>query len=145
MWQIKEFHYLRINYKSMVTWQNNTDYLRCNESFHHHERYDHVLVANEGGSFFARLLSLFQYQTDTQSHSLALVRVYGRPPGSIRRKDRELGLHRVRVKNTQYAIIDVESIVRGALLVEDADNQGDYFVVDTIDGDMFLRMGTLPP
>lgn len=130
----------------MVNWRDNTNLLRCNESFHHQPRYDHVLVAAEDGtSFFAQLLSLFQFQTNTQSHSLALVQVYTRPPGSIRRKDRELGLYRLRLKSNPYAIIDVGSVVRGALLVEDAAIQGDYFVVDTVDGDMFLRMATLSP
>ena len=119
------------------------DYLRCNESFHHQQRYDHVLVATESGSFFAQLLSLFQIQTDTRSHSLALVQVYGKTSGSTRRKDKDLSLHRVRVKPNPYAIITLGSIVRGALLVKDADIHSDYFVVDTVDGDMFLRIATL--
>jgi hypothetical protein len=49
------------------------------------------------------------------------------------------------VKSSPYAIIAIDSIVHGALLVEDADVQGDYFVVDTVDGDMFLCMATLFP
>ena len=142
--QIREFHYLRVTYRSMVNWQDDTNLLRCNESFHHQPRYDHVLVASEdGGLFFAQLLCLFQFYTDTQSYNLALIQTYGQPSGSIRRKDRDLGLHRLWLKNNPYAIITVESIVRGVLLVEDATIQGDYFVVDTIDGDMFLRMTTL--
>jgi hypothetical protein len=128
---------LRVSYKSTVSWQDDVDLLRCNESFHHQPRYDHVLVATDGKPFFAQLVSLFQVQTDTQSHSLALVQAYNRPPGSTRRKDRELGLYRVRVMISPYAIIPLKSIIRGALLVEDADTQGDSFVVDTVDGDMF--------
>lgn len=127
----------------MVNWQDSTDLLRCNESFHRQPRYDHVLVVTEGRPFFAQLLSLFEIQTNTRSHALALVRVYGRPPGSIRRKDKDLGLYHVRVKSSPYVIIPLESIVHGVLLVEDADIQGDYFVVDTVDGDIFLRMPTL--
>jgi hypothetical protein len=135
---------LRVDYKSIVNWQDNTDLLRCNESFHHQPRYDHVLVAVEDAFFFAQLISLFQLQTDTKLHSLALVQVYSRPPGSTRRKDKELGLYRVRVKSSPYAIIAIGSIVRGALLVQDMDILGDYFVVDTVDGDMFLRMASVP-
>ena len=127
----------------MVNWQNTEDLLRCNESFFHQPRYDHILFMDRGGFFFAKLLSLFQFQAGTQSHSLALVQVYSRPPGNIRRKDRELGLYRVQVRSNRYAIIALDSIGRGALLVEDANIQGDYFVVDTVDGDMFLRMPTL--
>ncbi|KAF9780021.1 hypothetical protein BJ322DRAFT_1165130 [Thelephora terrestris] len=141
--QVQEFHYLRVTYKSMVNWQDNVDYLRCNESFFGHPRYDHVIVAAENGSFFAQLLCLFKIQSGTRSHSLALTRTYGRPPGAIRRKDRELGLYRVRVKINPYKIIPVESIIRGAVLVKDAASPGDHFVVDTIDGDMFLRMAAL--
>ena len=142
--QIREFHCLRTTYRSMVNWRNNTNLLRCNESFHHQPQYDHVLITSEdGGFFFAQLLSLFQFQTDTQSHDLALIQVYSQPPGSTRRKDRDLGLHRLRLKNNPYTIVAVESIVRGALLVEDTTTQGDYFIVDTIDSDMYLRMSSL--
>lgn len=145
VWQIMEFHYLRVTYKSMVDWQDVIDILRCNDSFYGQPRYDHVIVATENGSFFAQLLCLFQLQVETHSHSLALVRVYGRPPGSTRRKDRDLGLYRVRVKGSPYAIVTIESIVRGALLVKDVDIPDECFVVDTIDGDMFLRTPTLFP
>ena len=129
----------------MVNWQEDTDILHCNESFYGQPRFDHVIVATENGSFLAQLLSLFQFQAGTHSHSLALVQVYGQPPGSTRRKDRELGLHRVWVKSSPYAIVAVEWIIRGALLIEDTNIQGDCFVVYTIDSDMFLRIPTLFP
>ena len=129
----------------MVDWQDTTDLLRCNESFFHHPRFDYVLIMIGGRHFFAQLLSLFQIQTDTKSHPLALVQVYSKPPGSVRRKDRDLGLYRVRLKSSPYMIIPLESIVRGALLVEDAVIQGDHFIVDTVDGDIFLRMGSIFP
>ena len=145
IWQIMEFHFLRVSYKSMVDWQDSVDLLRCNESFFHHPQYDYVLISTEGRCFFAQLLSLFQFQADTKSYSLALVRAYGTPSGSIRRKDRDLGLHHIRVKSSPYMIIPLESIVRGALLVEDANTPGDFFVVDTVDGDMFLHIASLFP
>ena len=127
----------------MVNWQDNTDYLRCNESFFGQPRFDHVIVATESESFVAKLLSLFKFQVGTHSHSLALVRACGQPPGRIRRKDRDLGLHCVRVKASPYKIIAIKSIVHGTLLVNDVDVPGDCFIVDTIDGDMFLRVPTL--
>lgn len=129
----------------MVNWQDNTDYLRCNKSFFNHSRFDHVIVADKSGSFFAQLLCLFKIQAGTHSHSLALTQTYGPTPGSARCKDRDLGLYRVRVKLSPYKIIAIGSIVRGAVLVQDADNPSDHFVVDTIDGDMFLRMIALSP
>jgi len=145
MWQIREFHLLRVTYKSMVNWQDSVDLLRCNESFFHHPHFDYVLIKTGDAFSFAQLLSLFQIQTEARSHSLALVQVYGKPPGGVRRKDRDLGLYRVRVKSSPYVIIPLESIVWGALLVEDPDNQGDYFIVDTVDADILLRMDSVFP
>jgi len=127
----------------MVNWQDSIDLLRCSDSFFGQPRFDHVIIATENGPFFAQLLCLFQFQAGPQSHSLALVKAYGRASGSTRRKDRELGLYRVRIKLSPYMIVDVESIVRGALLVEDTSVLGDYFAVDTVDSDMFLRMATV--
>ena len=61
----------------------------------------------------------------------------------MRRKDKDLGLYRLQLKTKQYEIISLESIVRGALLVPDSARPGQYLVVDTVDGDMFLRMKSL--
>jgi hypothetical protein len=141
--KIVEFQYLEVNYESMVDWKLTTDRLRCNKSFHGSERHDHVIVQLEHGHFFAHLLHLFEVTVGTQSHALAYIKSYCRPSGSIRRKDKDLGQYRVQLKAKQYEIISLESIVRGALLVPDPDNPEEYLVVDTIDGDMFLRMKSL--
>ena len=143
VWQVMQFQYIRVNYESVADWQLNTDILHCKESFHGRQRYDHILVASENGHFFARILRLFQVFVGTQSHSFAYIKSYCRPSGQVRRKDKDLGLHRLRVKANPYEIISVESIVCGALIVQDSDNPDDYFVVDTVDADMFLRMQTL--
>lgn len=126
-----------------MDWWVHADILRCNGSFHGRERHDHVLVAMGTGHFFARILRLFRIAVGGQSYPFAYVKSYCRPPGQARRKDKDLGLHRVKVRANPYEIISVQSIVRGALLVQDSDNPDDYFVVDTIDADMFLRMQTL--
>jgi len=78
-----------------------------------------------------------------QTYPVVYVKSYCRPSGQVRRKDKDLGLYRVRVKADPYEIISVQSIVRGTLLVQDSDNLDDYFVVDTVDADMFLRMKSL--
>lgn len=135
-----EYQYLRVNYESIVDWQLSTDILRCNQSFHGHPRYDHVIIATRNGHCFARLLRLFKISISTESHLLAYVQSYCRPPGQVRRKDKDLGLYRVRKKANPYEITPIQSIVRGALLVQDSENPNDYFVVDTVDADMFLRM-----
>lgn len=138
-----EFQYLQVNYESTVDWRLATDRLRCNKSFHGHERRDHVIVQLENSHFFARLLRLFKVTVDTQSHTLAYVESYCRPSGSMRRKDKDLGLYRLQLRAKRYEIISLESVVRGAVLVPDSDNPEEYLVVDTIDSDMFLRMKCL--
>ena len=40
-------------------------------------------------------------------------------------------------------IIPVDSLVRGAVLVSDKNYADDYFVIDTLDADMFLRVKAL--
>ena len=61
----------------------------------------------------------------------------------MRRKDKDLGLYRLQLKAKRYEIISLNSVVRGALLVPDSENPGQYLVVDTVDSDMFLRMKDL--
>ena len=61
----------------------------------------------------------------------------------MRRKDKDLGLYRLRLKANQYEIISLESVVRGALIVPDVNNPEESFVVDTVDTDMFLQMKNL--
>ena len=134
---------MRVDYKSVVDWRLGTDRLRCNQSFHGYERRDHVLVRLGGGHFFARILRLFQVSVGTQSHALAYIESYCRPPGSMRRKDKDFGLYRLRLRADRYQIISLESVVRGALLVPDPSNPEEYLVVDTVDADMFLRMKSL--
>ena len=97
----------------------------------------------EHGHFFARLLHLFEVTVGEHLHAIAYVESYCRPSGSMRRKDKDLGLYRLQLKTKQYEIISLESIVRGALLVPDSARPGQYLVVDTVDGDMFLRMKSL--
>ena len=137
------FQYLQVSYESVVDWRLSTDRLRCNKSFFGNERRDCALVRGKHHHFFVHLLHLFRVTVGTQSHDLAYVEVYCRPPGNIQRKDRDLGLYRLRLKASQYEIISLESIVRGALIVPDMESPEEYLVVDTVDTDMFLRMKVL--
>lgn len=137
------FQYMKVNYKSVVDWRTYTDHLRCNPSFFGHKRYDHALVEEGGHHFFVHLLCLFQVSVGAQLHPLAYVETYCRPPGHMRRKDKDLGIYRLQLRTSKYQIISLESVVRGALIVSDVDNPGEYLVVDTVDTDMFLRMKQL--
>ena len=40
-------------------------------------------------------------------------------------------------------IIPVDRLIRGAVLVSDTKYADDYFVIDTLDANMFLRVKTL--
>ena len=122
----------------MVDWKPSTDCLRCNASFYGVERRDYVLVKLGDHHFFAHLLRLFKITVDDKTHAFAYVELYCRPPGSLQCKDKDLGLYRL--KSKKYEIISLESVVRGAVLVPESKGSGEYFVVDTIDADMFLRM-----
>ena len=129
-----------VNYQHLVDWKPSTDHLRCNDSFFNAERRDHVLVKSKDHHFFAHLLCLFKVTVDGKTHALAYVELYCRPSGALRRKDKDLGLYRLQLKAKKYKIISLESIVPGALLVPESKNSREYFVVDTIGADMFLRM-----
>ena len=143
IWQITEFQYLVVDYKNLVDWKPSTDHLRCNDSFFNAEQRDNVLVESKDHHFFAHLLCLFKVTVGDKTHALAYVELYCRPPGSLRRKDKDLGLYRLQLKAKKHKIISLESIVRGAVLVPESKNSVEYFVVDTVDADMFLRMKSL--
>ncbi|KAG1804217.1 hypothetical protein EV424DRAFT_1544743 [Suillus variegatus] len=71
---------------------------------------------------------------------------YGSPsiPSSCQRRDNDLGLWRVRAKpHSSSEIISVWSIIRGVALASDPEMPGDYFVIHTVDNDIFLRIKAL--
>lgn len=143
-YQIMEFQYLRVNYESMVDWRLRRDLLRCNSKFFGSPRYDCVMIKTEHQPFFARLIYMFRCKVGGTELSLALIHPYDVGIGVRRRQDLDLGLWRVRAKpRSSSEFIFVESIIRGAALASDPEAVGDYFVMDTIDTDMFLRMKAL--
>ncbi|KAG1826427.1 hypothetical protein EV424DRAFT_1600316 [Suillus variegatus] len=142
--QVTVFQYLRVNYESMVDWRLKRDLLRCNPSFFGSPRYDCVMVKAQDQPFFARLIFLFRCSIGEIVLSFALIHPYDVAIGHRRRQDIDLGLYRVRAKpRASLELISVESIIRGAVLASDPATAGDYFVVDTIDTDIFLRMKSL--
>lgn len=86
---------------------------------------------------------------------MALIHPYDVPASLFnRRRDTELQLTRVRARPRQVArsinrsqtvFINVESIVRGCLLVPDhtSPTKDEYFIVNFIDQDMWTRMKSL--
>lgn len=102
------------------------------------------MVKAQDQPFFARLIFLFRCSIGEIVLSFALIHPYDVAIGHRRRQDIDLGLYRVRAKpRASPELISVESIIRGAVLASDPATAGDYFVVDTIDTDIFLRMKSL--
>ncbi|KIJ07738.1 hypothetical protein PAXINDRAFT_25695, partial [Paxillus involutus ATCC 200175] len=113
--EIIEHRFLRVNFESLVNWKLHTDYLQCSPSFYNAPRHDYVIVDSNNGPFFACLMLLHIHMSD-------------------------LGFWRTRAQpRSGFIFISCRSIIRGAMVVPDFDEAGDYLVVDGVDTDMFLR------
>ncbi|KAG2046461.1 hypothetical protein BDR06DRAFT_992159 [Suillus hirtellus] len=138
---VTEFRYLKANFESMVDFQTLTDYLCCSPMFHNAPRYDSIIIRTQDGIIFGHLIFIFTCLVEGTSHPMALIQPCDAPIQHRPSKDRLLGLWRVRAQPWHKSeFIFTESIIRGALLLEDCSQPGDFLVVDSIDTDMFLRM-----
>ncbi|KAG2053125.1 hypothetical protein BDR06DRAFT_1055215 [Suillus hirtellus] len=118
---ITEFRFLRVNYELIVDWRVHRDLLRCNPKFYGSPRYDCVMVKTADKPFFARLVYMFTCLIDD-----------------------DIGLWHVQAKpRSSSEIISVRSIIQGAALTNDPETAGDYFVIHTVDTDIFLRVKAL--
>lgn len=125
---------------------DQTDYLRCNPSFHNHSRYDAALVKTNAGDIFVRLVYVFTCNVDDKVFPFALVQALDVGIGQRSAKDKALGFYRVRERQRKKSeFISCHSIIRGALLAPDFDKKGDYLVVDIVDSDSFLRLKEMYP
>ncbi|EKM49412.1 uncharacterized protein PHACADRAFT_33470 [Phanerochaete carnosa HHB-10118-sp] len=139
---ITECRFLKVDYESAVTWCTLTDYLRCNPNFYGHPRYDGVILdIGNDTVIFGKLLHAFICQIGQDLEPIALVWPLDAPVGVHLRKDKHLGLYCVHAKpRIQAEFFSLRPLVRGAVLVEDPDRYGDFFVMDVVDTDMFLRV-----
>lgn len=125
--------------------------MNCN--FHDHERYDSCLINIDGTHMvFGKLISVLGVLVNGQEHLLSVVLPYDRKlqeQGDIqlqrskKRRDKDLRLHRVRARRMKDSVVMfAATILRGALLAPDhtCDAGDEYFVVDVVDQDMWLRM-----
>jgi hypothetical protein len=121
------------------------DYLRCNPQFSGHPRYDFVIANGSQGCTFVQLVFVFVCQVGGQDYRLVLVQPLEKSPrANVKKVDKDLSIFRWRVRaRTRCEVIPLDSIVRGAVLVKDTDYAGDYFVIDTLDEDMYLRIRQL--
>ncbi|KIM54644.1 hypothetical protein SCLCIDRAFT_136378, partial [Scleroderma citrinum Foug A] len=120
--KLQEFQYLRVNYESHVDWKIVTNYLQCNPDFHGRERYDCALVCTI--DHHNNKLIIVQFQFMFEYIDLRFICLCACPAASLQ-------------------IIPLQSIIRGVLLMPDFTHDDDYFLVNYIDGDMFLHSQTL--
>ncbi|KAG1897931.1 uncharacterized protein F5891DRAFT_956346, partial [Suillus fuscotomentosus] len=91
-------------------------------------------------NIFVKLLFMFKHIVSNRTLDLALVLPMDASPRQ-RLLDRDLRLTRLRTRPAALSeFITLHSIIHGALLVPDFDNNRDYFLVDYIDTDMFLHV-----
>ena len=117
--------------------------MRCNPKFHQRERYDCVIINDDTpGNSVARLRSLLRCRLPSgKVVDIALVRAFTRnswKPYTMWKDCQVLA----EARSSSFVLLDY--VVRGALLcpVFNSDTRLHY-VVDTVDGDMFLRVNNL--
>jgi hypothetical protein len=130
---------MKVCYESKVDWQQYLDFLYCSPNFYCGDRHNFVILKTTQGFIFAQLLFLFTASVAEQEFTICLARPLDGPTVQ-QPKDRELRLRRVRAKPSMEFFF-VQSIVRGAPLIQDFDRPGEYFVMDVADhtGDLFIR------
>ncbi|KAG1891827.1 uncharacterized protein F5891DRAFT_1131475 [Suillus fuscotomentosus] len=147
--KLQEYCYLKVNYESTVDWRLTTDYLQCNPSFHGCEHRDCAMIwtLDKDGNdknIFVRILFMFKFTVSNHTFELALVLPMDAPTGSRQSTDHDLGLTRLQARPlASLEFISLQSIICGALLVPDYDSNGDFFLVNLVDTDMFLHAKSL--
>ena len=133
-----------MKYESLVDFHIKTDYLRCNPNFSGRPRYDFIIVRLQQGCIFAQLVFAFICHVSGKNYHLALIQPLDKKSrASTRVIDQSLSINRWNIRpRNRCEVIPLDCIVRGAVLVADAKYKGDYFVIDTLDEDMFLRVKT---
>ena len=137
-----EYRFLKVNYQSLETWQQTTDYLRCNPIFYGQPRYDHVILAMEDcNNIFAKLLFMFSITLDGVCHPLIMVKPLD---GEViaQDKDKDLGFYRLCPGHEPRELFSARDIIRGALVTPDREKDEEFFAVD-VDPDMFCRLNSL--
>jgi hypothetical protein len=138
--QITVFKALYVTYQSVEDFRARTDKLRCNPTYHGRARYDFAWF-NVEGMQFARLEGLFRCHLPSGVTRDVLL-VQGFKDTRWRPQTFWDGCKVVEKGPSRFVLPDY--VVRGALLVDTElgrPNSQRFFVDDTVDNDMFLRMG----
>ncbi|KJA13371.1 hypothetical protein HYPSUDRAFT_151670 [Hypholoma sublateritium FD-334 SS-4] len=146
--RIRPYQSLKVFFESMADWSIQSDILRAHPNFHHRPRYDHIILqAHKDDYVFAQLLKLFSIAVNEQTFNLALVLpLDGKIPLLNRGRDQDLRFTRIISRpRSASVVIDIDTIVRGALVVKDhgAELPNSHIVLDVIDSDFWLRMKSI--
>jgi hypothetical protein len=142
--QVMSHHCLYIQYASLEDWRTHEDILRSNPNFQGNARYDCVLVnVNSSELTFARLHGLFSCKLENgETCDLALVQMFSKTKARLATSWTNCLLHE-ELKEPQFILL--KHIIRGALMQEikgvGKKSIKVFALVDTIDGDWFLRAG----
>ncbi|TFK17829.1 hypothetical protein FA15DRAFT_733009 [Coprinopsis marcescibilis] len=148
---IKIYRYTKISYTSCKDLSVQTDYLRTNPRFFGHPRYDFALLQHTPQEFwYAQLACVVAIKLDGSgaTHLIAIAVPCNENPVTAnsftnRLSDRQLRLTRVRMRRGRNiaTAVSVNSIVRGAVLVQDpaCPYKDEYVVMDVLDPDFWLR------
>ena len=138
--QVQSFKCVKILYQSMEDWTEGRDILRCNPDFHNHERYDCVIINDDSpATTVIRLRSLLRCQLSSgKVIDMALVHTFKWKPDTMWNNCQIY----TEAKDSSFVLMDY--VVRGALLcpVFNSDAR-QHYLMDIVDGDMFLRVNNL--
>lgn len=111
--------------------------------FHGEPRHDSIIYRSGTNVYtLGNLLFTFSCCVEDERLAVALVLPMDRRVGPPRLMDQDLQFYRIKSRARENTcFIAMRSIVRGALIYQDAQlkTADEYFVVDTVDSDMFLR------
>ena len=91
---------------------------------------------------FAQLVFVFTCRVNGCDYHLALVQPLEKQTRlNTKSVDKSLSISRRHIRpRNRCEVIPLSRIIRGAVLVADVKYKGDYFVIDTLDEDMFVRV-----
>ncbi|KAJ7145980.1 hypothetical protein C8R44DRAFT_826977 [Mycena epipterygia] len=138
--RLQLFKCAHIMYQSVEDWRGLHDIVHCNPSFHGHHRYDSVLLNSDAPVMsFARLSSLLRFTLETKRQfDVALIQEFR---VSKWKPKTNWARCQVREQLKGYSLVLMDYVIRGTLLTPATGSGRDnlYFLVDTVDADMFLR------
>lgn len=118
------------------------NYIRCNPSFHHYERFDTVLVQIKDGIQPARLHLVFEAEAFEKAWRLARVTFFTAilPPSA---SDRAIGMTRYE-EATAGEFILLDTVIRSCYMTPVFSHPRHFYLNDLVvgDTDLFLRLNS---